>query len=210
MNAGYPVPKDPRTGSAIGGFSQLTTVDPKHVRRSYSARNYYEPNAARPNLSVLTEALVTKIELRKEGAKDAVATGVSFTVGGTTHTVKAVKEVVVCGGSINSPQILELSGIGSPTVLQEAGVDVVVENHNVGEGLNDHAIVGICFVSIQQQNGAWPPVDILQQVRDEYPTAEILFRNPDVAQQAMQAYLEHKAGVSLLDLPSSACRRSPR
>lgn len=60
--AGYPVPKDPRSGSALGGFNQLTTVDPKTMRRSYSARDYYEPNAKRLNLSLLTNALVSKIE----------------------------------------------------------------------------------------------------------------------------------------------------
>ena len=138
------MPKDPRTGSAIGGFNQLTTIDPKHTRRSYAARDYYEPNAGRENLTVLTGALVSKVELEKN-TDVAVATGVSFLVNGASHTVKANKEVLVCGGSINSPQILELSGIGSSAVLVKAGVDVIVENAGVGENLNDH---GICAMSV--------------------------------------------------------------
>ncbi|KAF1841607.1 GMC oxidoreductase [Cucurbitaria berberidis CBS 394.84] len=176
MNAGYKPTRDPRTGSAIGGFNQLNTIDPKHNRRSYAARDYYEPNADRSNLSVLTHALVSKIELEKTGS-DARATGVQFIVDGTTHTVKANKEVIVCGGSINSPQILELSGIGSPVVLEKAGVEVIADLPSVGENLNDHTASIIAL-----------------GVKDEYPTAEALTRNPEIMQQALDAYINHKAG----------------
>jgi choline dehydrogenase-like flavoprotein len=79
---------------------------------------------------------------------EAKATGVQFIVDGTSHTVKVNKEVIVCGGSINSPQILELSGIGSPTILQKAGVDVIVQNDGVGENLNDHTATAVVVVSI--------------------------------------------------------------
>jgi choline dehydrogenase len=147
LNAGYEPCKDPRTGSAIGGFNQLTTVDPKHNRRSYAARDYYTPNASRPNLSLLTHALVSRIEMEKIG-NEAKATGVQVIVGGITHTIKVNKEVIVCGGSINTPQILELSGIGLPAVLQEAGVELIVENGGVGENLNDHTVTGVVVVSL--------------------------------------------------------------
>jgi choline dehydrogenase len=121
-------------------------VDPKHKRRSYAAREYYEPNAGRSNLSVLTNALVSKIQMEKTG-DEAKATGVQFVVDGTTHTVKTKKEVIVCGGVINSPQILELSGIGSSAVLQSAGVELVIENAGVGENLNDHTATALAIVS---------------------------------------------------------------
>ena len=147
INAGYPDPKDPRTGSAIGGFNQLTTVDPVTMRRSYSAREYYEPNKDRNNLSVLTNALVAKIDLEKTDSGVAKATGVSFIVDGTTYQVKANREVIVSGGVVNSPQILELSGIGSSSVLSKAGVDTIVELPGVGENLNDHSATGIAIVS---------------------------------------------------------------
>ncbi|ORX92493.1 hypothetical protein BCR34DRAFT_254059 [Clohesyomyces aquaticus] len=178
INAGYPQPKDPRSGSALGGFNQLTTVDPKTVRRSYSARAYYEPNAERANLSLLTEALVTRVEFEKSGSGNATATGVKVSVNGNEHTIKAKREVIVCGGVVNSPQILELSGIGSADVLRKAGInDIIFDNPNVGENLNDHTATGI-------------PV----AVKDEYPTAEVLLRNPEIAQQAFEAYINHKAG----------------
>lgn len=175
--AGYPAPKDPRSGSALGGFNQLTTVDPKTVRRSYSAREYYEKNADRPNLSLLTKALVSKIMFEKDGPEGVKATGVSFLLNDTAYTVKANKEVIVCGGVINSPQLLELSGIGSAEILSKAGIDVIVDNPNVGENLNDHSATAVTL-----------------QVKDEYPTAEVLLRNPEIAKQAMEAYIAHKAG----------------
>lgn len=114
---------------------------------SYSARAYYEPNASRPNLSVLTEALVAKIDFEKSSSGDATATSVQFLVNGNTYTVKANKEVIVSGGVINSPQILELSGIGSSSVLKKASVEVIVDNPGVGENLNDHSATGISLVS---------------------------------------------------------------
>lgn len=147
INAGYPTPQDPRTGTAIGGFNQLTTVDPVTMRRSYSARAYYEPNKTKSNLSVLTSALVSKVDLEKTESGNAKATGVTFIVDGATHHVKANREVIVCGGVVNSPQILELSGIGSPSILSKAGIDVVVDLPAVGENLNDHSATAISVVS---------------------------------------------------------------
>jgi choline dehydrogenase len=123
-------------------------VDPKHKRRSYAARDYYEPNAGRSNLSLLTNALVSKIQMERTGG-EAKATGVQFIVNGATHSVKVKKEVIVCGGSVNSPQILELSGVGSSAVLQKAGVELVVENVGVGENLNDHTATVVAVVSAQ-------------------------------------------------------------
>jgi choline dehydrogenase len=115
------------------------------MRRSYSARAYYEPNADK--ISLLTNALVEKIEFEKSGSGDVTATGVKFLVNGTSHTVKVNKEVIVCGGVINSPQILELSGVGSKNVLEKVGVEVIVDLPGVGENLNDHTATGLPLVS---------------------------------------------------------------
>jgi choline dehydrogenase len=146
LEAGYLPSKDPRSGSAIGGFNQLNTVDPKLKRRSYAARDYYEPNASRPNMSLLTHALVSKIEF-EETDSDARACGVQFIVDQTKHSVKVNREVIVCGGAINSPQILELSGIGRSEVLENAGVQVIVENTGVGMNLVDHTATAVSLVS---------------------------------------------------------------
>ena len=130
--AAYDVGVKPRTlndawsGDHMGFYSSLGAVnrstDPG--RRSYAATGYLRPNQGRPNLKCLVEALVTKITL--DGNK---ATGVEFEDSdGKKHTVKASKEVILSGGVINSPQILELSGIGDPEVLKAAGVECKVEN----------------------------------------------------------------------------------
>jgi choline dehydrogenase len=187
------MPKDPRSGSALGGFNQLTTVDPKTLRRSYSARDYYQPNAGRSNLSLLSEALVSKINFEKNSSNNLKATGVSIIKDGATHTIKVNKEVVVCGGTINSPQILELSGIGSPNVLSKTGIEVLVDNPHVGENLNDHTASGLAVVSCLLRSHLILLTNS-QQVKDEYPTSETLVRNPELLQQAMQAYIKHKAG----------------
>ncbi|KAF2032262.1 alcohol oxidase [Setomelanomma holmii] len=154
LSAGYDPSKDSRSGSAIGGFNQLNTVNPEHNCRSYAAREYYEPNASRPNLSLLTSALVSKVLVENTGS-EAKASGVQFVVDGTTHTVKVNKEVF------------------------KAGVEVIVQSDGVGENLNDHAASAI-----------------IAGVKDDYPTAEALVRNPEVMQQAMEAYINHKAGPS--------------
>jgi choline dehydrogenase len=123
----------------------MNTVDPRHNRRSYAAREYYEPNAGRSNLFLFTHALVSKIQLDK--LEDGMwATGVRFMVNGASHTIKVKKEVIVCGGTVNSPQILELSGIGAPAVLRGAGIETMVDNAAVGENLNDHTATALTLV----------------------------------------------------------------
>lgn len=109
--------------SSLGAVNR--TTDPG--RRSYAATGYLRPNIHRRNLSVLTDALATRVVL--EGNK---ATGVEFTHSGQTRKIRSTKEVILSGGVINSPQILELSGIGDPEVLAQAGVECKVENKSVG------------------------------------------------------------------------------
>lgn len=114
----------------MGFYSSLAAVnrtsDPG--QRSYSATGYLrDMSMHRQNLKVLTEALVTRIIMDGN-----TATGVEFNHGGQNRTVHSTKEVILSGGVINSPQILELSGIGDPEVLKQAGVDCKVENKAVG------------------------------------------------------------------------------
>lgn len=113
---------------------------PNKGLRSYAARGYFAANAHRPNLHVLTSAMVQRIELDGN-----TATGVTFTHGGNTHTVAAKKEVLVAGGAIQSPQILELSGIGDPDILRAAGVEPLIENRAVGANFQDHVLTVGCW-----------------------------------------------------------------
>ncbi|KAG6002731.1 hypothetical protein E4U43_001054 [Claviceps pusilla] len=125
------------TGSNVGVWTNVNTVDPRTAMRSYST-SYL--TAARPiNLHVLTEATVHEIILTKDEARgDHVATGVRFGHGGKDHVVSVKKEVVLSAGTVKSPQILEMSGIGNPKVLQSAGIPIKVASPMVGENLQDH------------------------------------------------------------------------
>jgi choline dehydrogenase-like flavoprotein len=141
---GLGISSDPKDGLALGGYNILTNVNPDTNTRSYSATTYLKSAAARPNLKVYTGALVNKVTFDTTKPIPA-ASGVSFTKDGSVYTVEAKEEVILSAGSYGSPQILELSGIGSEEVLSAAGVDVVLSNPHVGENLQDHCYMPLGF-----------------------------------------------------------------
>jgi choline dehydrogenase len=102
-------------------------------RRQSTARAYLDPIRNRQNLRIETGALAQSLTF--EGQR---CTGVRYSVGGETREARAGREVVVCGGTINSPQLLELSGIGEPERLKALGVEVRQALPGVGENLRDH------------------------------------------------------------------------
>ena len=110
-------------------------------------------------MNVMVNAAVTRITWASQGANGTVttsgngngtvtATGVEFSCDGQLGTVKAEKEVILSGGSVGSPQMLMLSGVGPRDVLESVGVDVVVEIPGVGQHVQDHLVsfVLFCFV----------------------------------------------------------------
>jgi choline dehydrogenase len=103
------------------------------ARRNSAARAFLRPAMRRANLRVITEALATRVLV--EGGR---AVGVEYRLGGATRTLRARAEVILCGGAINSPQLLQLSGIGPGALLQSLGIPVVLDNPNVGDHLSDH------------------------------------------------------------------------
>ena len=102
-------------------------------RRCSTADAYLTPARQRPNLLVRTGALVTRVLL-----EHGRATGVAYLSGGAEHVVRAEREVVLCGGAVNSPQLLMLSGIGPADHLREVGITPVVDLPGVGANLHDH------------------------------------------------------------------------
>jgi choline dehydrogenase-like flavoprotein len=120
---------DAWSGDHMGFYSSLAAVNrtTDQGKRSYAATGYLRPNLGRSNLKVLTGALATSVIL--EGN---TATGVEFMHGSEKHVINASHEVVLSGGVINSPQLLELSGIGDPDVLKAAGIECKVKNERVG------------------------------------------------------------------------------
>ena len=125
------------SGSNVGCWTSLTGVTPESRERSYSATAYYRPNCGRPNLVLLTEATVQEVILEDLNG-EWVAKGVRFDHGGKEHVAKTEGEIIICAGSVQSPQLLELSGIGSSEILKAAGIETKIDNPNVGENLQDH------------------------------------------------------------------------
>lgn len=121
----------------MGAWTNVCSVDPQTGARSYAASAYYRESASRPNLAVLTEALAEEILLEDVSGK-WVATGVRFRHGADEFVASAAREVIVCAGSVQSPQLLEVSGIGNPAILAAAGIPVKVNSPNVGENLQEH------------------------------------------------------------------------
>ena len=102
-------------------------------RRQSTARCYLDPIRGRQNLRIETRALGEALLF--DGKR---CTGVRYSIGGERREAAAAREVVVCGGTINSPQLLELSGIGQPERLQALGIEVRQALPGVGENLRDH------------------------------------------------------------------------
>ncbi|KIJ36239.1 GMC oxidoreductase [Sphaerobolus stellatus SS14] len=140
---------DAHGGEPLGVFVCPVTMDPTTHTRSYAANSYYVPNRNRQNLKVLTGAHVAKVLFSDdETAEDLIATGVEFFFGNDTsirQVVYANREVVLCAGTIISPQLLELSGIGRKEVLEAIGVQLKLELPGVGENLQDHQITNVNY-----------------------------------------------------------------
>ena len=123
---------DDFNGAMQEGAGYFQTTSRRGVRWS-TARGYLRPALRRPNLSVVTEALATRVLF--EGRK---AVGVEYRRGAEIFVVRARREVILSGGAINSPQLLQLSGVGPGALLREHGIPVVAESPGVGEDLQDH------------------------------------------------------------------------
>lgn len=104
------------------------------MTRSF-ATNYCD--LAGSNLHILTEAMVQEIVLDRTSER-YVASRVRFTHKDQEYVVSALREVILSAGTVKSPQILELSGIGNPEVLSRAGIPVKVDSPMVGENLQEH------------------------------------------------------------------------
>jgi choline dehydrogenase len=163
--AGYPRTTD------VNGYRQegVAAFDRniRHGRRVSAARAYLHPILGRPNLSIRTRTLAMRIVF--EGTR---AVGVEIErQGGGTETIRA-GEVILCGGAFNTPQLLQLSGVGRPKLLRGLGIPVVAEAKAVGRHLQDHLEVYIQHGS--SQSVSMQPYAI-QKWRRPFIGAEWLF-----------------------------------
>jgi len=164
QQAGYPLTDDVN-GYRQEGFARFDR-NIHRGRRLSAARAYLHPVLSRPNLTVKTRALVTRVLF--QGTR---AVGVEYRHGrGSTQQVSA-GAVVLCGGAINTPQVLQLSGVGDAAHLRELGIDVVQHRPGVGANLQDH-------LEVYVQHACRQPVSIapaLKMWRRPFIGAEWLF-----------------------------------
>lgn len=142
VNMGVPKAPQPLGGDPHGTFFTLNTLDPLSNYRSYST-SFFLRNSTRPNLSILLNAYATKLEI-PDTEGDLTATGVEFVHGDKSCVARADKEVIVCAGALKTPQILELSGIGRPDILEKVGITPRLDLP-VGENVQEHAYVSLSY-----------------------------------------------------------------
>ena len=168
--------------NAAGGF------------RSSTARAYLRPARRQGNLSIWTDCLVDRIEIRG-GRAEAVA----FRRRGRPETVRARREIILSAGAINDPKILMLSGVGQAEKLREHGIDVVQDLPGVGENLQDHAISAL-------QLEATAPVSLTAQLGLPAKVRETLkwlaYRDGVLASNHFQcgAFIRSEPGIPYPDL----------
>ncbi|PBK78481.1 alcohol oxidase, partial [Armillaria solidipes] len=183
---------EPGGGFAVGSTFVYNNVDPRIATRSYAATGYYEPNVERPNFLVLTGASATKVifdsvDLR-EGKRRA--TGVEFIKDGSRLWAAVKKDVILSAGtppnsrSLQSPKLLELSGIGNTTILEKHGIETLVELPGVGENLQDHVMA----FTVAEIDASLETVDVLHDAAE--------------AQRHAELYKEQKGLLSTLQAPA--------
>ncbi|KAF9461949.1 hypothetical protein BDZ94DRAFT_1195503 [Collybia nuda] len=168
-------------GGNMTGFPLLArNVDPRNGQRSYTAPGYFAPDLHRNNLKLLTGAQVIKINFNSaaQGSKKKnFATGVDFLLGGKTYSVRAQKELILAAGSLKTPQLLEISGVGNPKLLNSLGIKSILNLPQVGENLQDHPLCVTDF-----------------KIRDGFETLDQLRFNSTFMNQAEAQYKSTHAG----------------
>ncbi len=132
--------------------------------RCSTAKGYLRPARGRSNLAILTGALATRVVLRERRA-----VGVEWRRGNAGWAADARAEVILAGGAINTPQLLELSGVGSAAVLGRYGIPILHELPGVGEGLQDHLQVRTVFRCSQ-------PITLNDDMRTLWGHARVVMR----------------------------------
>jgi choline dehydrogenase len=121
------------------------TTKTRDLHRASTAVAYLYPILGRPTFTLRSKALVTQLL-----ASGNQLTGVEYRHDGQTVRVSAAREVIVCAGAYETPKLLMLSGIGPADVLRSHGIDVVADLPGVGQNLQDHMILGICYLSLRE------------------------------------------------------------
>ena len=194
-NLGMQAEDDLRSGAVVGGFASMSTIDRRTGQRSHSGSAYYDPVLKRANLDLKTGAMVEKIVIEKDKGDAYEARGVQYVDedSGQRVVVRPSREVLLCAGCFQSPQLLELSGVGNSKILSRHGIMTLVDNPFVGENFQDHPMTGQSF-----------------EVSDGIKTVDEM-RNPAAVEAATKMYRDTHSGplasapqsVALLAIPGS-------
>ncbi|OSD07663.1 GMC oxidoreductase [Trametes coccinea BRFM310] len=168
---------EPQAGNATGVTNTLLSINRTAGVRSYAATTYYCSHAHDLNYHVILNAQATRIHFRTS-AHGLTAISVEFVVGGRTYVANARKEVILSTGSIQTPQLLELSGIGNSTILKKHGIETLIDMPQVGENLQEHT-----FVPVQ-----W-------QLKQGVQTFDILRNNATFAAEQQALYNKTHGGL---------------
>ncbi|KAJ7688579.1 GMC oxidoreductase [Mycena rosella] len=181
--------EDALAGEDVGAWMAPATIDGISVTRSYAASAYYAPVSHRSNLIVVTGAEVNRIVSGKRSDGLVVATGIEFSLDSQSRSlsVKSGAEVILSTGTIKTPQLLELSGIGNPQILTPLGIETKVSLPGVGEGIIDQYFFG---VSYELNNDSIVTLDSL--------------RDPTFEAEALTEYETNKTGIMTIGVTGFA------
>ncbi|PQE23131.1 GMC oxidoreductase protein [Rutstroemia sp. NJR-2017a WRK4] len=168
LTLGFPVVQNGLTsGNILGSLMGGETIG-LDKKRSYSAKAYLDDTVrSRDNLTIWTKSTAERILFDNPDASNPTAVGVVVrnSETGTVKSVMANREIILSGGAINSPRLLELSGVGNSEILESLGIDVRVNNPNVGEYLQNHPLVTLTFEA-RDENGFDTIDQILRKDKD--------------------------------------------
>ncbi|KAA6411678.1 MAG: hypothetical protein FRX48_04959 [Lasallia pustulata] len=174
---GVQTPKDPGNGAAIGAFWGPSSLNPRNETRSDARTAHYDPVAgARPNYHLLTDHAVSKVNFL--GRK---ATEVEFIDRRTSQrgTVNAKKEVILAAGAAHTPQVLQLSGVGPKTLLDNLGIPIIVDLPGVGQNFQDQPTLYASY----------------NFTSDIVPNAGTLLSNTTYAEEQLALYYSKRQGA---------------
>ena len=162
------LPTNGFTSGNLNGSSWLVnTIKQTTGFRESSETAFLRPALGQANLFVYTNTLAEKILFNGRVAK-----GVQVTSGNTSYTLSARREVIVSAGTFQSPQLLQVSGVGPADVLSEHGIDIVANRPGVGHGMNDHIFFGITYRVNVQTSTALSYGQGLQRAIEEFHTEQ--------------------------------------
>lgn len=157
--------------------SIITTDRTSKPIRSYAGNGYLVPNAGRANLRVLTATIARRVILEKDQHGVLITTGVELQHGGASYSASANREVILSAGSLQSPQLLELSGIGDPKVLEKARIPCVVQIPELGNILQEHVMSAVVY-----------------ELADGVISLDSIFRGSELLKEHQNLYAENHTG----------------